>query len=179
MKNSFGERLLLAFNGAKQVEIAERLNITPTAVRNYLSGRIPDGDKLHQISEETNVNIHWLITGEGPSEIQTERTVPLKREFDPLMNRDALAEMIREIVREEMNASAHTQELGQIDAFDLEAAVVRHQNPNTILNKWIKHDGGELRAGDGFLFKGYEEKSTAERMAAITDAKKAIDKISK
>lgn len=172
MNNTFGDRLLLAFNGAKQNEIAERLGITSRAVGYYLSGRIPDGEKLQKIAEVTGCNLHWLLTGEGPVKPVSEQTVPHTSAFDEL-----LTERIREIIRQEF--AGPVQDLGAVDDFDLKSAVETYSDPNAILNAWIRHEGGEMRAGDGVLFADYEQKTTAEKMAAIIDAKDAIERATK
>lgn len=63
--SSFGERLRIAFRNVKNAEIARKLGISESAVKNYIGGRVPDSDRLIQISDLTNCNLHWLITGAG------------------------------------------------------------------------------------------------------------------
>ena len=63
--NSFGERLRAAFNNAKNAEIARKIGVSESAVKNYLDGRVPDGEKLVRIANLTNCNLHWLLTGQG------------------------------------------------------------------------------------------------------------------
>ncbi|MCW5959289.1 MAG: helix-turn-helix domain-containing protein [Pyrinomonadaceae bacterium] len=64
-RSQFGARLKRVFDGATNQEIADKLGVTAPAVQNYVSGRIPDGEKLQRISAVTNCNLHWLLTGEG------------------------------------------------------------------------------------------------------------------
>lgn len=64
-KTSFGERLKKAFGNAKQVEIARKMGVSESAVKNYVAGRVPDAEKLLLIKNLTNCNLHWLLTGEG------------------------------------------------------------------------------------------------------------------
>lgn len=98
MKNtSFGERLLSAFGNAKQVEIAAKMGVSPSAVKNYVDGRVPDADKLLLIKKLTNCDLDWLLTGEEKGERKAEPEPP--RSFE-----EALDERIRAIVRAELDA---------------------------------------------------------------------------
>jgi repressor LexA len=62
----FGTRLREAFGHAKNVEIARKLGVSESGVKNYLEGRIPSADMLVSISNLTNCAVDWLLTGEGP-----------------------------------------------------------------------------------------------------------------
>lgn len=74
-KSAFGQRLKDIFGNAVNAEIASKLGVSEAAVGTYVRGRIPDGDKLIKISNLTNCNIHWLLTGEGNRNI-------VAKEFD-------------------------------------------------------------------------------------------------
>lgn len=67
-KTTFGQRLKLAFGNAKNAEIARKIGVGETAVSNYLSGRVPDAEKLVAIRNSTNCDLNWLLTGEGSTE---------------------------------------------------------------------------------------------------------------
>lgn len=62
---NFGERLRLAFDGAKNVQIARKLGLSEAAIRNYIEGRVPPAETLLLISERTYCSIDWLLTGKG------------------------------------------------------------------------------------------------------------------
>ncbi|MCB1026128.1 MAG: helix-turn-helix domain-containing protein [Acidobacteria bacterium] len=64
-KSQFGKRLKAAFGGATNQEIADVLGVSAPAVQNYVSGRVPDGDKLRTIAAVTKCDLHWLLTGDG------------------------------------------------------------------------------------------------------------------
>lgn len=66
-KTTFGQRLKLAFNNAKNAEIARKIGVGETAVTNYLAGRVPDAEKLIKIRQSTNCDLNWLLTGEEPT----------------------------------------------------------------------------------------------------------------
>ncbi|MBN4067769.1 MAG: hypothetical protein COA82_12315 [Alkaliphilus sp.] len=64
----FGERLRVAIKtaGVTQKDIAQKINISKTAVNNYVGGRIPNAIILYRISNFLNTTIEWLFTGENP-----------------------------------------------------------------------------------------------------------------
>jgi transcriptional regulator with XRE-family HTH domain len=77
--STFGERLKIAFENAKNAEIARKMGVSEAAVGNYVAGRIPDAEKLIQIRALTNCDLNWLLTGEGS---QTVETSPSDDAFD-------------------------------------------------------------------------------------------------
>jgi len=65
-KKKFYIERLIEICGTKQPnELAQILDISYQAARNYLNGRLPDASVLLKISERTSYSIHWLLTGEG------------------------------------------------------------------------------------------------------------------
>lgn len=71
-KTSFGDRFKIAFGNAKYAIIAEKIGVSEAAVKNYVAGRVPDAEKLVQISKLTNCNLHWLLTGDGPKNLSEQ-----------------------------------------------------------------------------------------------------------
>lgn len=61
----FSKRLKSLFEGKSYLEIGQLLNLSDATISNYLNGRIPSADKLIRISEITDCNLHWLLTGRG------------------------------------------------------------------------------------------------------------------
>ena len=62
--NTFGKRLefLLDLKGIQKKQLAEELNVTPTAISNYISdNRKPDLNILAKISKFLNVNSDFLL----------------------------------------------------------------------------------------------------------------------
>jgi len=64
-KNSFIERFIEVCGNSQPSKIAQLLNISYQAAKNYLNGRLPDAAVLKAISEKTPYSINWLLTGEG------------------------------------------------------------------------------------------------------------------
>lgn len=100
----FGERLREAFKGAGNSEIARQLGLTPSALTNYMKGRLPPPEVLLTIAELTDCSIHWLLTGEGEADLDplrflddrtrsTVQTVASKLDMTP---EGLLAELITE-----------------------------------------------------------------------------------
>ncbi len=66
LKNfSFVERFIEVCGNSQPNEVAQLLNISYQAAKNYLQGRLPDSKVLITISEKTPYSINWLLTGEG------------------------------------------------------------------------------------------------------------------
>ena len=99
---SFAERLIEAFDGASMAEIARRLDVPHSTIRNYVQqNRLPAADVLIEIANRTNVSLNWLLTGDsnrfGVSEKETLIDLPPQH---PVVQ--ALSDMVREIVRDEL-----------------------------------------------------------------------------
>lgn len=62
--STFGERLKIAFNNARNAEIARKLGISEPAIKKYMSGSLPGIDNLIQIKKLTGRSLDWLIQGE-------------------------------------------------------------------------------------------------------------------
>src|SRR5438046_8581119 len=124
---TFGERLRIAFNNAKNAEIARKLEVSEAAVKNYVQGRVPDAEKLVKIKNLTNCSLDWLLTGQPEKEIKAEPT--------PLTVDALLEQKIRSVVREELWRGSYSkttpgtladeieQDLGTIDEFDIASAI--------------------------------------------------------
>ena len=104
-KTSFGERLRQAFGGAKQVEIARKMGVSESAVKNYVTGRVPDAEKLLLIKNLTNCDLDWLLTGEG-SQFGTTAHADLKP------NNIILTERLQAIAAEQSHRIFAEAELG-------------------------------------------------------------------
>lgn len=88
-----------AFGYVPKSEIASKLGVANSAITNYLQGRIPDAATLEKIADFTNCSIHWLITGKGSRRIVDDRDTAL-------LNVEALKDLIRDVVRDEISQQA-------------------------------------------------------------------------
>lgn len=68
-ENKFKDRLIYAvrISGLKQIEIAERTDISRAQINEYLKGKCkPKQDKLHKLSIALGVNPSWLMGYDVP-----------------------------------------------------------------------------------------------------------------
>lgn len=70
--DAFKDRLKDVIGKESKRAFALRAGISPTAVRQYLSGKsLPTLDNLIAAAKTANVNLLWLATGEGPKHGET------------------------------------------------------------------------------------------------------------
>lgn len=89
---SFFERLrqCVADRGMSQADLARELGLGVATVSEWFTrGRAPSGDVMLRIPGALSVNGHWLLTGEGPRDLER------RRGMDPYLRgvQDALAEL--------------------------------------------------------------------------------------
>ena len=77
-------RIAREYAGLDQSQLAERAEIGRTTVVNYEQGyRAPRRIYLRAIAEATGVDMHWLETGEAPSEDEASRDERARRDSNP------------------------------------------------------------------------------------------------
>jgi transcriptional regulator with XRE-family HTH domain len=173
MNKEFSERIAQAFDYAKMSEIARRLGVPHATIRNYFHGRLPAPEVLIKIAEETNVSLNWLLMGNGDMFLGVPKHLDL----------GSIMEMkIREIVDRRLSGEtrASVMDIGNIDsapAFDIVDAVQRLNDPQKIMSKWFRHEGRKYPQDYGVaFFAGWESYSDVEKVEAIRDAKKVLDR---
>lgn len=168
-RSEFGIRLKQAFAPLNNKEIAAKLGVVPSAVQNYLGGRMPDGSTLLRISQLTGCDIHWLLTGENSHDVNQQPVEPIS--LDSVFER-----RMREIVREELRQTP-VQDLGSVDEFDLETAVERLNDPQAIMNEWYRADGLAAPADYGVMFfSGWRTFTLKQKIDALRDARRVLDR---
>lgn len=90
----FIERFIEVCGSSKPAEIAQLLNISYQAAKNYLQGRLPDSTILKAISEQTPYSINWLLTGQG------EKFVKSSVNEDTFILTDQMRDFVRQICLE-------------------------------------------------------------------------------
>ena len=69
----------------RQKDIAEFLSVTPTAISDYESGkRTPSLEYISNLANRYNINLTWLITGEGDMYNVRARVEPTKKSTIPI-----------------------------------------------------------------------------------------------
>lgn len=77
-------RIAREYAGLDQTQLAERAEIGRTTVVNYEQGyREPRRLYLRAIAEATGVDMHWLETGEAPSDDEASRGERARRDSNP------------------------------------------------------------------------------------------------
>lgn len=173
MNRDFVDRLKQAFEFASMAEVARQIDVPHATVRNYFQGRMPAPEVLIKIANQTHVSLNWLLTGAGPMFAGDARPAS----FDRFLN-DRIAEIVDRLLVERGVPVA--EDLGSIDArpaFDVEAAVMRHGDPQRVMSEWFQHEGREYPADFGVVFfQGWESFAPEEKIAAVRDAKKVLDR---
>jgi AcrR family transcriptional regulator len=172
-KDDFHERLSRVFDRGTMADVARRLDLPHATIRNYFGGRLPAPDVLIRIANETNVSINWLLTGQGEMYAGPPKGVDIGRVLD-----ERIAEIVEKKLAERFEPK--TQELGVIDEpkfFDVEAALEKFTDPHKVMSEWFKFEGRKYPKDFGVVFfQGWESFNAAERIDAIRDAKKVLDR---
>lgn len=174
MTEKFQDRLKQVFDNASMAEIARRLELPHATVRNYFQGRMPAPDVLIKIANETNVSLNWLLTGKG--ELFAGAAPPLlaldnifEKKIEEMIDRKLAERNLIEI-----------DDLGEVDArpeFDAAAAIRKYNDPRLVMNEWFRHEGRKYPEDYGVVFfQGWETYTDEEKLDAVKDAKKVLDR---
>lgn len=173
MIEKFQDRLKQVFDNASMAEIARRLELPHATVRNYFQGRMPAPDVLIKIANETNVSLNWLLTGKG--ELFAGAAAPLQ-DLDNIFEKK-IEEMIDRKLAERL---IDVEDLGEVDArpeFDAAAAIRKYNDPRLVMNEWFLHEGRKYPEDYGVVFfQGWETYTDEEKLDAVKDAKKVLDR---
>lgn len=174
MSESFKERLEQAFGYATMAQIARRLGIPHATVRNYFGGRLPAPEVLIKIANETNVSLNWLLIGTG------EMYAGMPKNFDlGTILEQSIEDMIDRKLAERRGGET-VLDLGTVDSqpgFDIESAIERYDDPHMVMIEWFQHEGREYPQDFGVVFfQGWESFTESEKLDAIKDAKKVLDR---
>lgn len=175
MSDDFQERLKQVFDNGSMADIARRLDLPHATVRNYFQGRMPAPEVLIKIANETNVSLNWLLTGRGElyagmaGSAAFDLDEIFEKKIEELIDRK-LAE--RNIIR--------IDDLGAVDAppeFDAAEAIRRYNDPRIVMNEWFRHEGRVYPDDYGVVFfQGWETYTEEEKLDAVRDAKKVLDR---
>lgn len=101
LEPEFGRRLKTLFKGATNKEIGSQIGEKEGTVGNYIRGRVPGPQILSRIANVTQCNLNWLLLGEGEMHAGPRR----------LDLNEALRDMIRELIKEELDAAQSKKRL--------------------------------------------------------------------
>jgi transcriptional regulator with XRE-family HTH domain len=167
----FVARLNTAFEHASMAEVARRLGVPHATVRNYYMGRLPSPDVLIKIARETGVSLNWLLAGTGPVYVGEAPTASL----GPMIER-RIEEIIDRRLDERLGTAA-VRPAAAREGFDVAAAVAKYHDPQSVMSEWFKFEEREYPADYGVVFfNGWEAFSPEEKVAAVYDAKRVLDR---
>jgi AcrR family transcriptional regulator len=168
----FVERFRTAFDNASMADVARRLHIPHATMRNYYGGRLPASDVLIKIANETGVSLNWLLLGKGDKYAGQTEPIGLGRFLE-----EKIAQMIDQrlsAMRREM-PTPKLAEFGHM--FDVEAAIMRLDDPQAVMNEWFRYENREYPQDYGVVFfRGWETFSPGDKIEAVIDAKKVLDR---
>jgi transcriptional regulator with XRE-family HTH domain len=172
MEEQFQDRLKKMFNYASMADIARIIEVPHATVRNYFAGRLPAPEVLIKIANATNISLNWLLLGQGEMYAGKRLRLDINR---------LLEDKIDEIIERKLGAQTFpVQNLGTIDskpAFDVEKAVRKYSDPQKVMNEWFKHEGRRVPKDYAVIFfQGWETFNEDERIEALRDAKKVLDR---
>ncbi|HMJ07963.1 MAG TPA: helix-turn-helix domain-containing protein [Pyrinomonadaceae bacterium] len=172
MNNPFSERLGEAFDFATMAAIARRLGVPHATVRNYFGGRMPSPEVLIKIAGETNVSLNWLLTGSGEKFVRYDRPLDLG-----LVLEQKISQIVDAKLAERLGESRAVMPRPAATEFDVESAVRRLNDPERVMSEWFRHEGREYPQDFGVVFfQGWESFSPAEKLDAVRDARKVLDR---
>lgn len=153
-------------------EIGRIIDVPHATVRNYFAGRLPAPEVLIKIANATNISLNWLLLGQGEMYAGKRKSLDLnillEQKIDELLERKIGPQTMPVL------------NLGNIDSgppFDVETAVRKFSDPQKIMNEWFKHEGRKYPKDYAVIFfQGWETYSEEERIEALRDAKKVLDR---
>lgn len=172
MPDDFQSRLRRTFDNATMAEIARRIDVPHATIRNYFAGRLPAPEVLIKIAKATNISLNWLLLGSGEMYAGPPKQVNLDR---------LLEERIEQLLDRKMAARrSEVQDLGSVDlapAFDVELAVREYDDPQRAMSEWFRYEGREYPSDYGVIFfQGWDAYTYEEKIEAVRDAKKVLDR---
>lgn len=174
MPQNFAQRLSKAFDNASMADIARRLGLPHATIRNYFRGRIPAPDVLIMIADETNVSLDWLLMERGEMFIPGSRPVDIGRLIDERIEAIVDERLSR---RAKQSAPKKLPEKRPAKKFDIAASLKKFNDPHRTMLDWFTFEGREYpRDFAVAFFRGWESFTDEEKIDAVNDAKKVLDR---
>jgi len=167
MSLTFEERLSNAFGNVSMAEIARRINAPHATVRNYFQGRMPAPEVLIKIAKETNVSLNWLLIGSGEMFAPNAQPIDIGKAID-----DRIEQIVERKLAESLQKTPKQKQI-----FDVGSAIMKLNDPHSVMSEWFAFEGREYPRDFGVaFFRGWETYSREEKLDAINDAKKVLDR---
>ena len=170
MNREFVERLRTAFEGESMADVARRLKIPHATVRNYYQGRLPAPEVLIKIANETGVSLNWLLIGTGDRYAGEVAPIGLGRFLEEKIG------LIIDKKLETIDKNTFKNRL-PTNLFDIESAVLRLDDPQAVMKEWFHFENREYPRDYGVVFfRGWETFSLNDKIDAVADAKRVLDR---
>lgn len=171
--STFQDRLARIFDYGTMAEIARRLDLPHATIRNYFGGRLPSPEVLIKIAEATNVSLNWLLMGSGEMYAGKPKGLDIG-----IVLEERIAEIVDRKLTERLQPEALRPAAEQpLAPFDIADAIDRFRDPNRVMSEWFKFEGREQPQDFGVVFfQGWESFTPEERIDAVRDAKKVLDR---
>ena len=172
MNDKFTERLKYAFDNASMADIARRIDVPHATIRHYFQGRMPSPEVLIKIANQTHVSLNWLLTGSGETFVDIrEGLYP-----DDILERRVTEIVDRKLADLGLGYSRVGRPAWMRGAFDARGAVAEYGDPQTMCCRF-RHEGRDYPEDFGVVFfQGWESFTAEEKLDAVLDAKKVLDR---
>jgi len=173
-KGEFQDRLARIFDFGTMAEIARRLDLPHATIRNYFGGRLPSPEVLIKIADATNVSLNWLLTGKGEMYAGKPKGLDIG-----IVLEERIAEIVDRKLADRFGPGERKAADGDEKAkeFDVQDAIERYRDPNRVMSEWFRFEGRDYPQDFGVVFfQGWESFSERERIDAVLDAKKVLDR---
>ena len=173
-KGEFQDRLARIFDFGTMAEIARRLDLPHATIRNYFGGRLPSPEVLIKIADATNVSLNWLLTGKGEMYAGKPKGLDIG-----IVLEERIAEIVDRKLAERFDPESLPPPRREEAArpFDVHGAIERFRDPNQVMGEWFRFEGRQYPQDFGVaFFQGWESFSEDERVDAVLDAKKVLDR---
>ncbi len=167
MNNDFVDRLNLTFENASMADVARRLGVPHATVRNYYQGRMPAPEVLIKIARETRISLNWLLDGTGEMYSGEIPAVSI----GGFLERKIIEMVDRRLAERGVKSVSHSAD------FDIGEAISSLGDPQSVMSEWFRFEGREYPSDFGIaFFKGWESFSDDEKIDAVKDAKRVLDR---
>jgi transcriptional regulator with XRE-family HTH domain len=169
-------RILEATDSTNLSEAAKKLGVKLPTLWNWAHGRtqIPNSI-LEKIAKEYNVSLNWLLSGEGPKHVGTDKIPPEILEIAKAakVRTDLIAALLSYIRTE---VERQIEQVREDQRFDPREEIRAGRGPDEILRDWLKCEGVKVPEDFGIVFFGWESMSDDEKIAGLESAKKTLEK---
>lgn len=115
LKKEVGARLRAILGMESQKDFARALDVSPQRLNDYLAGRnFPSEEFLYRLAKVRDVNLHWLVTGDGEVYVDEAKNVSEIEKMSALVGMknlmDQFSDKVAEAVQEYQTKTKQLEE---------------------------------------------------------------------